>query len=376
MLKLGLEPLSLADEGASMVGQPLAHYQISAVLGAGGMGVVFKAADTRLGRDVAIKMLAEDFHRDGDRPLRFEREAKLLASLNHPNIAAIHGLEEDQGIRFLVLELVEGETLADRLNRGAIPLDEALKLARQISDALEAAHEKGIIHRDLKPSNIKIAADGTAKVLDFGVAKAFADEELEVGVPGSRPRSIEATAHGVILGTAAYMAPEQARGTRVDKRVDIWAFGAVLYEMVTGTRAFEGATPAETMASVLTKEPDFDRAPARVQRLLRRCLEKEPKNRLRDIADAWELVNGPLPVDAAQAKAKRRTAKLPWISERSLLCFFPIGQVRLLGHGLRFKFRRHQEAAYLWVRQRFPTTSAWLIRLSITRVWLAFMCLR
>ena len=186
-----------------MVGQPLAHYQISALLGAGGMGVVFKAADTRLGREVAIKMLAEDFHQHGDRPLRFEREAKLLASLNHPNIAAIHGLDEDQGIRFLVLELVEGETLADRLSRGAIPLDEALKLARQISDALEAAHEKGIIHRDLKPGNIKIAADGTAKVLDFGVAKAFADEEVEVGATGSRPPSIEATEHGMILGTAA-----------------------------------------------------------------------------------------------------------------------------------------------------------------------------
>ena len=296
-----------------MVGQALAHYQISALLGAGGMGVVFKAADTRLGREVAIKMLAEDFHRHGDRPLRFEREAKLLASLNHPNIAAIHGLDEDQGVRFLVLELVEGETLADRLSRGAIPLDEALKLARQISDALEAAHEKGIIHRDLKPGNIKIAADGTVKVLDFGVAKAFADEEAVVDARGSRPPSIEATEHGMILGTAAYMAPEQARGTRVDKRVDIWAFGAVLYEIVTGTRAFPGTNPAETIASVLTKEPDFDRAPARVQRLLRKCLEKEPKNRLRDIADAWELVNEPLPVDAAQAKAKRRTAKLPWV---------------------------------------------------------------
>jgi serine/threonine protein kinase/Tol biopolymer transport system component len=313
MVELGLEPLSLADEGSSMVGQPLAHYRISALLGVGGMGVVWKAADTRLGREVAIKMLAEDFHRHGDRPLRFEREAKLLASLNHPNIAAIHGLDEDQGIRFLVLELVEGETLADRLSRGAIPLDEALKLARQISDALEAAHEKGIIHRDLKPGNIKIAADGTAKVLDFGVAKAFADEEAVVDARGSRPRSIEDTEHGMILGTAAYMAPEQVRGLRVDKRVDIWAFGAVLYEMVTGTRAFQGTNAIETMASVVTKEPDFDQAPPRVQRLLRRCLEKEPKNRLRDIADAWELVNEPLPVDAAQAKAKRRSAKLPWI---------------------------------------------------------------
>jgi serine/threonine protein kinase/Tol biopolymer transport system component len=312
MVDLGLEPLSLADDGASMVGQPLAHYRISGLLGAGGMGVVWKATDTRLGREVALKMLAEDFHRPGERPVRFEREAKLLASLNHPNIAAIHGLDEDHGIRFLVLELVEGETLADQLSRGAIPLDESLKLARQIGDALEAAHEKGIVHRDLKPGNIKIAADGTVKVLDFGLAKAFADEEAEIHAPGSRPRSIEATQHGMILGTAAYMAPEQARGTRVDKRVDIWAFGAVLYEMVTGTRAFPGTDPAETMASVVTKEPDFDRAPARVRRLLRKCLEKEPKNRLRDIADAWELVDEPLPVAAAQAKAKRRTAMLPW----------------------------------------------------------------
>jgi Tol biopolymer transport system component len=282
------------------------------------MGVVWKAADTRLGREVAIKMLAEDFHRHGDRPLRFEREAKLLASLNHPNIAAIHGLDEDQGIRFLVLELVEGETLADRLSRGAIPLDESLRLARQICDALEAAHEKGIIHRDLKPGNIKIAADGTAKVLDFGLAKAFADEEAEVAAPGSRPRNIEATQHGMILGTAAYMAPEQARGSRVDKRVDIWAFGAVLYEMVTGTRAFPGTDPTETTASVVMKEPDFDRAPARVRRLLRKCLEKEPKNRLRDIADAWELVDEPRPVVAPQAKAKRRTAKLLWILASAL----------------------------------------------------------
>ena len=319
MVDLGLEPLSLADEASSIVGQPLAHYRVSGLLGAGGMGVVWKATDTRLGREVALKMLAEDFHRHGERPLRFEREAKLLASLNHPNIAAIHGLEEDQGIRFLVLEFVEGETLADRLSRGAIPLDESLKLARQISDALEAAHEKGIVHRDLKPGNIKIAADGTVKVLDFGLAKAFADEEAEVHAPGSRPRSIDATQHGMILGTAAYMAPEQVRGKRVDKRVDIWAFGAVLYEMVTGTRAFPGTDPAETMDSVVTKEPDFDLAPARVQRLLRKCLEKEPKNRLRDIADAWELVDEPLPVAAAQAKAKRRTAMLSWTLASVLL---------------------------------------------------------
>jgi len=297
---------SLADEARFMVGRKLGHYQILALVGAGGMGAVWKARDTRLDRDVALKTLPEKFDGHADWLFRFEREAKLLASVSHSNIAAIYGLDEHQGRRFLVLEFIEGETLADRLSRGAIPLDESLKLARQISDALEAAHEKGIIHRDLKPANIKITADGSVKVLDFGLAKVFAEE-------ASSSPSIEATERGIVLGTAAYMAPEQARGKRVDKRADIWAFGAVLYEMVTGTRAFPGMDATETMASVMMKNPDFDRAPAPVRRLLRKCLEKDPKNRLRDIGDAWELVDSPLEATAAPHPKTRRRDVLQWI---------------------------------------------------------------
>jgi eukaryotic-like serine/threonine-protein kinase len=305
---------ALADEARSMVGRQLGHYQVSALLGAGGMGAVWKAKDTRLGRDVAIKTLSIELDQHSDRLARFEREAKLLASLNHPNIAAIHGLDEDRGTRFLVLELVEGDTLAERLRHGAIPLHESLKLARQISEALEAAHEKGIIHRDLKPANIKITGDGTVKVLDFGLAKAFAEDEVHADPSDSPALSIESTEQGMILGTAAYMAPEQARGRKVDRRADIWAFGVVLYEMVTGTRLFQGADPTDTIASVVMKEPDLDQAPAPVRRLLRKCLEKDPKNRLRDIADAWELLNDPLvAADAPHPQARRREPTLPWI---------------------------------------------------------------
>src|SRR5215475_2987918 len=265
---------ALVDQSQSMVGRQLGHYQVLSLVGTGGMGAVWKAKDTRLDREVAIKTLPQRFDRHRDRLARFEREAKLLASLNHPNIAAIHGLEEDRGARFLVLELVEGETLADRLRRGAIPLEESLQLARQISEALEAAHEKGIIHRDLKPANIKITSDGKVKVLDFGLAKAFAPDDVNTDPSDWPSLSIESTEHGMILGTSAYMAPEQARGKRVDRRADIWAFGVVLYEMVTGTRLFQGTDSTETMASVVMKEPDFDKAPAPVRRLLRKCLEK------------------------------------------------------------------------------------------------------
>jgi Tol biopolymer transport system component len=305
---------SLADEARSMVGRQLGHYQVLALVGAGGMGAVWKAKDTRLDREVAIKTLPQGFDQHRDSLARFEREAKLLASLNHPNIAAIHGLDEDRGTRFLVLELVEGETLADRLQHGAIALEESLKLARQISEALEAAHEKGIIHRDLKPANIKITADGTAKILDFGLAKAFARDDVHADLSDSPSLSVESTEQGMILGTAAYMAPEQARGKKVDRRVDIWAFGVVLYEMVTGTRPFRGADSTETMASVVMKEPDFDAVPAPVRRLLRKCLEKDPKNRLRDIGDVWELLNDPtVAADAPRPQAGRRDAVLPWI---------------------------------------------------------------
>ena len=223
---------------------------------------MYQAKDQKLGRDVAIKVLPEEFARDADRVARFQREAKLLASLNHPNIAAIHGLEESGGTNFLVLELVEGETLADRMKRGPIPVEESLKLALQIAEALEAAHEKGVIHRDLKPANIKVTPDGKVKVLDFGLAKAFAGEQEELNLSNSPTLSNAATQQGVILGTAAYMSPEQARGKSVDKRADIWAFGCVLFEMLTGRAAFSGKDVTDILAAVIRAEPEWSSLPA------------------------------------------------------------------------------------------------------------------
>ena len=270
-------------------GSKLGHYEISTLLGKGGMGEVWRARDTKLGREVAIKTLPEEFAKDADRLARFEREAKLLASLNHPNIAAIHGFEEDNGTHFLVLELVEGATLADQLKRGAIPVEEALKFALQIAEALEAAHEKGVIHRDLKPANIKVTPEGKVKVLDFGLAKAFEGDPADPALSNSPTLSMAATQQGVILGTAAYMSPEQASGQESDKRTDIWAFGAVLFEMLAGEGLFSGETASHVLASVLKTEPDWNAlphdTPAPIARLLRRCLEKDRQRRLHDIAD-------------------------------------------------------------------------------------------
>ena len=271
-------------------GTKLAHYEILSPLGKGGMGEVWRARDTKLGRDVAIKSLPEEFAKDADRLARFEREARLLASLNHPNIAAIHGFEEDNGIHFLVLELVEGETLADQLKRGAIPAEESLRLALQIAEALEAAHEKGVIHRDLKPANVKVTPDGKVKVLDFGLAKAFAGDEADVSVSNSPTLSMAATGQGIILGTAAYMSPEQAGGEAIDKRADVWSFGVVLFEMLSGRRVFTGKNVSRILASVLNSEPEWTSLPAnihpRVRMLLERSLEKETKDRLAGISDA------------------------------------------------------------------------------------------
>src|SRR5215471_17853642 len=224
-----------------MIGTRLAHYEITSHLGSGGMGDVYQATDTKLGRSVAIKFLPEAFSHDTERVARFQREARVLASLNHSNIAAIHGLEEIDSRHFLVMELVAGETLADRIKRGPIPIEEALPIAKQIAEALEEAHEKGIIHRDLKPANIKVTPDGKVKVLDFGLAKAYEREQANVALSNS-PTLLSAAASnaGVILGTAAYMSPEQASGKTVDKRTDVWAFGVVLYEMLTGTPLFTG----------------------------------------------------------------------------------------------------------------------------------------
>ncbi len=235
---------------ALTVGTRLGVYEITAQIGAGGMGEVYKARDTKLDRDVAIKILPEAFAADAERVARFQREAKTLAALNHPNIAHIHGLEESGGVRALVMELVEGDDLSQRVARGAIPLDEALPIARQIAQALEAAHEQGIIHRDLKPANIKVRPDGMVKVLDFGLAKAMEPAGASSANATMSPTiSMYATQAGVILGTAAYMSPEQARGAAVDKRTDLWAFGVVLYEMLTGTRLFEGATISDTLTA-------------------------------------------------------------------------------------------------------------------------------
>jgi serine/threonine protein kinase len=281
-------------------GARLGVYDITAPIGEGGMGSVFRARDTKLDRNVAIKVLPEAFAQAPDRLARFQREAKTLASLNHPNIGAIYGLEDSGGISALVMELVEGEDLSQRIARGAIATDEALSIAKQIADALEAAHEQGIIHRDLKPANIKVRPDGTVKVLDFGLAKALGPSKLgpydpvvgaELAPPDMSPTlSMHATQAGIILGTAAYMSPEQARGTTADKRADLWGFGVVLWEMLTGKRLFEGATVSDTLASVLKSEPDWTALapmthPA-IRRLLRRCLEKDRRRRLSDAADA------------------------------------------------------------------------------------------
>jgi len=270
-------------------GTRLGSYEILGALGAGGMGEVYRASDTKLKREVAIKVLPEAFARDQERMKRFEREAQVLASLNHPNIAAIYGIEEADGIRALVLELVEGPTLAERIASGPIPLEETLRIATQIAHGLEAAHEKAVIHRDLKPANVKLTKDGDVKILDFGLAKALEVESSPVEESNS-PTLTRATQAGVLLGTAAYMSPEQAKGKSADRRADVWAFGVVLYEMLTARRAFDGEDVSETLAHVLTKEPDWSALPtglpARVRGLLTRCLTKDPKKRLQAIGEA------------------------------------------------------------------------------------------
>jgi serine/threonine protein kinase len=272
-------------------GTRIGSYEILSALGAGGMGEVYRARDTRLDRDVAIKILPEAFAADAERLARFQREAKVLAALNHPHIAAVYGLENADGVNALVMELVEGEDLARRLWRGAIPLDDALPIARQIAEALEAAHEQGIIHRDLKPANITVRPDGTVKVLDFGLAKALEPAGVSSSVSQSPTITTPAmTQAGIIMGTAAYMSPEQAKGRRADRRSDLWAFGCVLYEMLTGSRAFEGEDVSDTLAAVLRGEPGWSRlppeTPSTIRRLLRHCLAKDSKGRIADASIA------------------------------------------------------------------------------------------
>jgi Tol biopolymer transport system component len=292
----------------------LGPYTITAPIGAGGMGEVYRARDERLQRDVAIKVLPFEFATDPSRMARFAREAQLVAALSHPNIAGIYGLENSGGASALVMEFVDGATLAERIAAGALRVDEAVELARQIADALEAAHEKGIVHRDLKPANIKVTPQGQVKVLDFGLAKAMEAESAGAVQENSPTLTVQATRAGQIMGTAAYMAPEQARGKSVDRRADIWAFGVVLYEMLTGRSMFQGETVSDTLAAVLRAEIDLKQLPAetplRLRRLVGRCLERDPKRRLRDIGDAW--IEFDAPEEAAAARVTRRWA--PWIA--------------------------------------------------------------
>jgi serine/threonine protein kinase/Tol biopolymer transport system component len=307
--------------GSTLTGRRLGVYQLQTLLGAGGMGEVYRARDTRLGRDVAIKILPRIFTANPDRLARFEREARMLASLNHPNIGAIYGVEEEDGILALVLELAEGPTLADRLAKGPLPVREALSIATQIADALDAAHERGIVHRDLKPANVVLTIDGHMKVLDFGLAKVATGDQAGPDLTQSPTMTIGGTREGIILGTAAYMSPEQARGQAVDKRTDIWAFGCVLYEMLTGRAAFAGDSVSEILARVLEREPDWTAIPAplqpRIHELLRRCLEKDPKKRRRDVGDIRveieQILSGPAQTAPAIVDvASRRRAGLVW----------------------------------------------------------------
>jgi serine/threonine protein kinase len=291
---------------ALAVGTRLGPYEILAPLGAGGMGEVYRARDARLKRDIALKVLPEALAGDADRMARFQREAEVLASLNHPNIAHIYGVEDGA----IVMELVEGGS-----PKGPLPFEDAWKIAMQIADALEYAHEKDVIHRDLKPANVRVTPDGPTgnrvKLLDFGLAKALRPEsgqaQSEVSATNSPTLSMGATVAGVILGTAAYMAPEQAKGKRVDKRADIWSWAVVLYELLTGEQMFKGEDVADTLAQVLTKEPELERVPAKVRRLLRECLQKDPRGRLRDIGDARRLLDESAP-DREPDRSRSRLA--------------------------------------------------------------------
>src|SRR6188768_230005 len=329
-----------ASIGRSMVNTQIGSYTILAPLGAGGMGEVYRARDRKLGRDVAIKILPAHLTADPERRARFAREARLLATLNHPHIGAIYGLEEADGITALVLELVEGPTLADRLERGPLPIVEALAIAHQIAEALEAAHEKGIVHRDLKPVNIVLqtaanaagvpSRDVQAKVLDFGLAKPTA-LDVAAGPTRGPSGSFDGTAAGRILGTPAYMSPEQARGQAVDKRTDIWAFGCVLYEMLGGRCAFDGETISDVVVSVLEREPAWEVLPREtpdvIRTLLRRCLRKDPLKRLHDIADAILDIDDATTMPSATAGAdatgssgrvRSGLSTLPWLATLAL----------------------------------------------------------
>jgi hypothetical protein len=316
-LAIAAELLSRAP-GADLVGRQLGPYAVAARLGSGAMGDVYRARDTRLHRDVALKVMSQDVVDDRDHVARFDREAQILASLNHPNIAAIYGVEHADGVQALVLEFVDGPTLADRLAHGPIPIDDALPIARQIAEALEAAHEQGIIHRDLKPANIKIRPDGTVKVLDFGLAKLTQASGVTLsGQHSTVSAPAMTTGVGVILGTAAYMSPEQARGHDADRRSDIWAFGAVLYEMLTGRRAFDGDDMAAVLGAVVHLEPNWEALPSDVpplvRTLLQGCLSKDRRERVADISTALFVLNKSASVAIATGKDSAQRRRAPWI---------------------------------------------------------------
>src|SRR5262245_42931969 len=328
---------------ALAAGARLGSYEILSALGSGGMGEVYRARDAKLNRDVALKILPAEFGLDSDRLARFRREAQVLASLNHPNIAAIYGLEESTGTQALVLELVEGPTLADRIAKGPLPLDEVLAIARQIAAALEAAHEQGIIHRDLKPANVKVRDDGTVKVLDFGLARVVESSGSALNASGANLTHSPTitspalmTGVGMLLGTAAYMSPEQAKGRVADKRSDIWALGCVLYEMLTGKRAFEGEDVGDTLASVLKSEPAWAALPAgtppSIRALLRRCLDKDQRRRVADVSVALFAID-----EAAFDDSNRSSAVVPqrprhwaWVS-RAAMSLITAAAVMLVG---------------------------------------------
>src|SRR5262249_42997817 len=342
------------------IGEQLGSYEITSLLGKGGMGEVYRARDSKLKRDVAIKALPDEFSRDHDRLIRFQREAEVLASLNHSNIASIYDLEEANESRFLVMELVEGETLAERIARGPLPIEEALDIAKQISEALEAAHEKGIIHRDLKPANVKILPDGKVKVLDFGLAKALDSKPPANPTLSHSPTlSMAATNAGLILGTAAYMSPEQAKGWQVDRRTDIFAFGCVLYEMLTGKPTFGGDDVTEILASVVKSEPDWSllsaATPPRIRRLLRLCLEKDRRRRLDSAAAARLEVEDALAAPAAEAKLFSGTK--PAASTRVAWAGFAAAVLVAMGLGF-VHFRESPSATSLEMRLEITTPSS------------------
>ena len=283
-----LEGAPLAVVQRLTAGAKLGNFEIVALSGRGGMGEVWRARDARLKREVAIKVLPAGLARDPDRIARFEREARAASALNHPNIVVVHDIGCDHGIYWIASELVRGDTLRRTMGSGPVPAMRALEIAEQVASGLEAAHAAGLVHRDLKPDNIMVTRDGQVKILDFGLAKISSAEAR-----AAHESTVTISQAGVVVGTPAYMAPEQARGEPLDKRTDIWAFGCVFYEMLTGKRIFSGHTAADVLAAVITQDPDLTRVPARMRRLLRRCLEKDPKKRLRDIGDVWDLLEDP-----------------------------------------------------------------------------------